>query len=90
LLVKMGSEMPAKVFGAKKGKIAVGYDADLAIFDMDNAVSIDVDRLHSRAGHSPYDGWEAIFPDTVFVRGEKQIEDGEFCGSNIGKDICEL
>ncbi len=90
LLVKMGSEMPAKVFGAKKGKIAVGYDADLAIFDMDDAVSIDVDRLHSRAGHSPYDGWEAIFPDTVFVRGEKQIEDGEFCGSNIGKDICEL
>ncbi len=31
--VKMGSENPARLFGWKKGKIAVGYDADVIIAD---------------------------------------------------------
>ena len=87
-LVRMGAEMPAKTFGVNKGRIAVGYDADLAAFDMKDMVSINVDRLHSKAGYSPYEGREAVFPDTVIIRGEVQITDGEFCGSNMGEDIC--
>lgn len=88
LLVKMGAEMPARTFGVPKGKIAVGYDADFAVFDMKNVTDINVDRLHSRAGHTPYEGKSAIFPDTVIIRGEVQVTDGEFCGSNVGEDIC--
>ena len=65
----------------------MGYDADFAIFDMSKQTAINADRLHSRAGYSPYEGREAIFPDEVFVRGERQIENGEFCGDNIGEDI---
>ena len=87
MIVRMGSEEPAKRFGINKGRIAVGYDADFAVFDMSKQTVINADRLHSRAGYSPYEGKEAIFPDEVFVRGERQIENGEFCGDNLGEDI---
>jgi len=87
VIVKMGSENPAARFGINKGKIAVGYDADLVAFDMSSISTINTDRLHSRAGYTPYEGREAIFPEYVFVRGQMQIENGEFCGDNIGEDI---
>ena len=87
-LVKMGAEMPAATFSVPKGKIAVGYDADLVAFDMRNMTKINPDKLHSKASYSPYEGRDAVFPDTVIIRGEVQVTDGEFCGSNIGRDIC--
>jgi dihydroorotase len=87
MLVSMGSSEPSKAFGINKGEIAVGRDADFAVFDTRSTSSIDVERLHSRAGHSPYAGMEAVFPDTVMVRGEVQVEDGEFVGERIGADI---
>lgn len=79
--------MPARTFGINKGRIAVGYDADLIAFDMKKGTTINADRLHSRASYSPYEGMEAIFPDTVIIRGEVQVDDGEFCGSNVGEDV---
>jgi len=85
--VSMGSEMPAASFGMKKGKIEEGYDADLSVFDARKFANISIRRLHSKAGHSPYDGMEAVFPETVMVRGEVQIDGGEFCGDKIGKDV---
>ena len=85
--VSMGSETPAASFGMKKGKIAKGFDADLSVFDLRNYSPIDERKLHSKAGYSPYNGWEAVFPETVMVRGEIQIKDGEFCGDKIGKDV---
>lgn len=87
--VRMGAQAPAEAFGVRKGRIAEGYDADFAIFDMRRTSTIDVKRLHSKCGHSPYAGWEAVFPDTVIIRGEVQVQDGEFCGERIGADICE-
>ncbi|MDR1954855.1 MAG: dihydroorotase [Candidatus Methanoplasma sp.] len=85
--VSMGSETPAASFAMKKGKIKEGYDADLAVFDMRKFTNVDERRLHSKAGYSPYDGWEAVFPEMVIVRGEVQIDGGEFCGDKIGEDI---
>ncbi len=89
MVVKMGSENPGKIFSVNKGRIAVGYDADFVVFNMQNMKNIDVNKLHSRAGYSPFEGREAIFPDSVFVRGQRQLEDGEMCGGNIGEDICD-
>lgn len=87
LIVSMCSDMPSRTFGINKGKIAPGYDADFAVFDMHDIRTVNSEKLHSRAGYSPYDGMEAIFPSHVFVRGEMQLEDGEYCGSRIGRDI---
>lgn len=87
-VMSMASLNPNKAFGISKGKIAPGYDADFAIFDMRRTSVIDVKKLHSKCGHSPYSGWQAVFPETVLVRGETQISDGEFCGETMGVDIC--
>jgi dihydroorotase len=84
--VSMGSETPAASFGMMKGRIEEGYDADISVFDVRDFTAINTRKLHSKAGHSPYDGWEAVFPDLVMVRGDIQIENGEFCGDKIGRD----
>lgn len=86
-LVEMCSSAPSRVFDMNKGSIEVGKDADLAIFDLRNKKQIRADRLHSKAGFSPYEGMEAIFPDMVILRGEVQLQDGEFCGEAMGEDI---
>ena len=86
--VRMGAENPGRLFSLCKGRIAAGYDADLLVFDMRRSSTIDVKALHSRCGHSPYGGYGAVFPETVMVRGEVQVEDGEFCGEPLGRDVC--
>jgi dihydroorotase len=88
-LVRMGAEAPATAFSLNKGKIVVGYDADFAIFDMHDEKEIKVDDLHSRAGHTPYEGWTAIFPSDVMLRGQFQIRNGEYCGERMGRDVCD-
>jgi dihydroorotase len=86
--VSMGAEAPASSFSVKKGRISEGYDADLSVFDLRSSEKIDVKRLHSKCGHSPYGGFSAIFPDTVIIRGELQVDGKEFCGERLGEDIC--
>ena len=89
LLDRMGARNPAATFGLNKGRIKVGMDADLVFFDTKKVSKIDADTLHSKAGHTAYAGMEAIFPDTVIVRGNIQIQDGEYCGGAIGVDTSE-
>ncbi len=86
-VAEMCSAAPARVFGMNKGSIEVGKDADLSIFDMRKTGTISASRLHSKAGYTPYEGWSAVFPDMVLVRGEVQLQDGEFCGETMGEDI---
>jgi dihydroorotase len=85
--VRMGSHAPSDAFSLPKGEIAVGKDADFAIFDMRRVSVIDPKGLHSKCGHTQYAGREAIFPDTVIIRGEVQVEGGEFCGERSGGDM---
>lgn len=42
--------------GHRKGRLAPGYDADLAVFDPTVEWTIDETRLHSNAGWSPFNG----------------------------------
>lgn len=88
-LVRMSAAAPADAFGINKGVIEKGRDADLAVYDMRLSKKIRAKDLHSRSAYTPYEGWDAIFPDMVFVRGELQLKDGEPCGDRIGKDIYE-
>ena len=51
------SAKPAQLAGlTHKGRIALGYDADFAIFEPDSAQVIDVHNLHHKNAISPYDG----------------------------------
>lgn len=56
-LQKVMSENPAKVFGiAGKGKIEVGYDADLVVVDLNNKEIIKNEDVISKCGWTPYSG----------------------------------
>ncbi|WP_245797981.1 dihydroorotase [Domibacillus mangrovi] len=73
-LVKVLSENPANCFGLghRKGKIAVGYDADLVILNPDEAWTLDETKMHSAAGWSPYHGMEMCGKiKKTFVRGKE-------------------
>ncbi len=73
--IKAISTRPAEILGLKtKGRIAIGMDADLVLFDPRNASRIRADRLHSRADWTPYEGMEGIFPRMTIIRGETVFE----------------
>ena len=91
------STLPARYYGALgKGMIGEGYFADLAVFDIHKTRVIRGEELHSKAGWTPYEGREAIFPDMVFVRGEPMVRQtgdsnnpakSEIIGERAGRNI---
>jgi dihydropyrimidinase len=77
--VELTSTNAARRFGLypRKGAIAVGSDADLALWDPDERRTIDGAQMQSRAGYSPYDGWTVRgWPRHVIRRGELVLSDG--------------
>ena len=80
-------ERPSEIFGIRKGKIAVGYDADFMIFDMTKTSVIMADDLHSKCGWTPYEGVNAVFPKAVFLRGQLMVENGSQVGERMGRDL---
>ena len=77
--------LPAELFNLRKGKIEVGYDADLAFFDLDNMVEIDSEKLHSKCGWTPFEGHDAIFPAGVMLRGKMIVRGGELAIEKTGE-----
>ncbi len=72
-MINVTSRNPAKLFGIErhnKGLFEEGYDADLIIVNPASPVIIKGDNLHSKAGWTPYEGMEGIFPEMTFSRGE--------------------
>jgi len=79
--IDMTSANPARIFGiAGKGRIEEGYDADLVLVDAGVRRLIRGYELHGKAGWTPYEGFEAIFPAAVMQRGELLLDGKEFYG----------
>jgi dihydropyrimidinase len=77
--VTLTSVRAARLFGLypRKGAIAVGSDADLALWDPHETRLIDGARMASRAGYSVYDGWAVTgWPRYVIRRGQPVLADG--------------
>jgi dihydropyrimidinase len=77
--VELTSASAARLFGLypRKGAIAVGSDADLALWDPAERRVIDGARMQSRAGYSVYDGWTVQgWPRFVIRRGQILLADG--------------
>ncbi|MBU4032461.1 MAG: dihydroorotase [Candidatus Thermoplasmatota archaeon] len=83
----MCSQLPAGLFGLKKGRIELGYDADIAFYDLDNMIKIDAANLHSKCGWTPFGGFDAIFPAGVMLRGNMIIRGGELVLERTGKNL---
>ena len=70
----------AKIYGLypRKGTIAVGSDADFAIWDVDRELTITDDLVHDNVGYTPYAGRSLRgWPETVVARGEVIVAEGE-------------
>jgi dihydroorotase len=87
--VDMTSHGPNRLFGiANKGRIAVGYDADLTIVDLKRTETISNDQVASRAGWTPYDGVAVTgWPVGTIVRGHKVMWDGALVTPSIGQPM---
>jgi len=56
--VELLSANPARLLGlARKGRIAVGADADLTVLDPDLPVTVDKNRFESKGRNTPFHGW---------------------------------
>ena len=78
--VDITSTAHAKIYGLypRKGTIAVGTDADMAIWDPERKVTVTADMLHDNTGYTPYEGMELTgWPVQVVSRGRVVVEDGE-------------
>ncbi|MCD6461924.1 MAG: amidohydrolase family protein [Thermoplasmata archaeon] len=77
LMVRITAENPGRLLRLPKGEIRVGYDGDLALYDLSRIGKIKAGDTHSKCGWTPYEGMEAVFPTHVLRRGELIAEAGD-------------
>ena len=88
-LVDLTSAGPARVYNiAGKGRIGVGFDADLAIVDLAARWTISDDWIASRSGWTPYHGMEVTGrPVHTVVRGGVAVRDGGLATNGLGEAV---
>lgn len=72
----------AKTYGLpRKGSIAIGYDADIAIWDPERRQVLSQADLHHGADYTPYEGMDIKgWPVSTMVRGRFIVRDGMLVG----------
>src|SRR5579859_2750796 len=78
--VELTATAPAKIYNLhpRKGSIAVGADADIAIWDPAREVVLADAMMHDLAGYTPYTGRKLRgWPVTVLSRGRLVVADGK-------------
>jgi dihydropyrimidinase len=78
--VALTSTNPAKLFGLapRKGRISIGADADIAIWDPDLVRTVHATEMHTGADYTPFEGMVLTgWPVSVFVRGRAVVLDGK-------------
>ncbi|MFC5069936.1 dihydropyrimidinase [Flaviflagellibacter deserti] len=96
--VALTSTNHARAYGLypRKGTIAIGADADIAIWDPARTVTITHDLLHDGCDYTPYEGMEITgWPITTIVRGVTVVLDGELVsnkpqGTYIPRELSEF
>jgi dihydroorotase len=88
-LTDLLSAAPARVLGAKrKGRIAVGYDADFTLVDLNAKRRISHQQMASKCGWTPYDGlWVQGWPIMTVVRGQLIMRDDTLFLPGKGKAV---
>ncbi|MEP5728211.1 MAG: dihydropyrimidinase [Sulfitobacter sp.] len=80
--VQLTSTAPAQAFGLQtKGQIAVGFDADIALWNPTMTKTFGPDDLHDNVGYNPYEGVIVTgWPVVVISAGEIIVQNGIFEG----------
>lgn len=69
-VAEVTARAPADRFGFdRKGRIEPGFDADLALFDLDAESNIAGSDLVTACGWTPFEGHSGVFPALTLLRG---------------------
>jgi dihydropyrimidinase/allantoinase len=87
-IAELASALPSRNFGLapRKGSIAVGMDADLALVDPELEGPVTTERLLSAQGHTPFEGFPIRGWVSHTIRGGKLMyADGKVVGAPDGQ-----
>ncbi|WP_337270392.1 dihydropyrimidinase [Oryzifoliimicrobium ureilyticus] len=85
--VAVTSTNHAKLYGLypQKGTIAIGSDADIALWDPKSSVTLTNEMLHHGADYTPYEGLEVQgWPVRLMIRGKTIMENGSLVEAGQG------
>ena len=87
--VALTSTNHAKTYGLScKGSIAIGYDADIALWDPARKATLSQAGLHHGADYTPYEGIEITgWPVATLLRGRFIVRDGALVGGTSGRYV---
>lgn len=87
--VDLTSAGPHRIYGiAGKGRIALGYDADLTVVDLNAKRTISNDWIASKSGWTAYDGQTVTgWPIATIIRGQVVMQDDEVIGQPVGAPV---
>ncbi|MGU3541147.1 dihydroorotase [Methylobacterium sp. A54F] len=87
--VDLTSAGPQRLFGiARKGRLAVGYDADVTVVDLKRRETIRNAWIASKCGWTPYDGVSVTgWPVGTLVRGRRVMWQGALTGPGAGEAV---
>ena len=88
-LVDLTSAGAQRLFGvAGKGRLAVGYDADLTVVDLKARRTLRHADMASRCGWTPFDGMEVTgWPMATIVRGRVVMREDEVIAPHLGRPV---
>ena len=78
--VALTASNAARIFGMddRKGSIAIGYDADIAIWDPNKTTQVTASGMHDNMDYTPFEGWELKgWPVTIINQGRIVVDGGE-------------
>ena len=84
--VDLTSHGANRIFGiAGKGRLAVGYDADITVIDLKAKRTIKDEQMANISGWTPYDGMDVTgWPKGTIIRGQRVMWEDEVLGDPIG------
>jgi dihydroorotase len=85
--LRAACDRPARWLGQPMGRMAPGHRANLLVVDFRKRTTLEGRRLRSPCGWSPFEGWEAIFPDEHYRDGVRIVEQGELVGRASGRVV---
>lgn len=88
-LIDLTSAGPARIFGiAGRGRIALGYRADLTLVDLGARRTITHGWIASRCGWTPFDGKRVRgWPVATIIGGRVVMQDGQLRGEPSGEAV---
>ena len=84
-----GKRSKTGIFGIQnKGYIKKDFDADFTIVDLNKIIEIKNDKIESKCGWSPFDGYKFKgTPIATIINGEIKMKNGKILGNPSGKPI---